>query len=81
MQAVKVEHLFPFSSEKKRMATIVRHRDGNLRLYTKGASEIVLDFCGRYVTVRAHMPMAPCMSAYAPSSYDVCLSGTADGRG
>ena len=50
-QDVAVEHLYPFSSEKKRSSTIVRHRKGNLRMYTKGASEIVLHFCKRYVSV------------------------------
>ena len=47
-----MEQLFPFSSERKRMSTIVKHRDGNMRMYTKGASEIVLDYCTKYLTVR-----------------------------
>lgn len=52
VQEVPVEQLFPFSSERKRMSTIVKHRDGNMRMYTKGASEIVLDYCTKYLTVR-----------------------------
>ena len=47
-----MEHLFPFSSERKRMSTVVLHRDGNIRMYTKGASEIVLDYCTFYLAVR-----------------------------
>jgi magnesium-transporting ATPase (P-type) len=51
-----VLQLYPFNSERKRMSTIVRHRDGNQRIYTKGASEIVLEYCTRYLNVRGpHM--------------------------
>jgi P-type Ca2+ transporter type 2C len=39
---------FPFNSSKKRMTTIVREANGTV-LYTKGASEVVLEACGRYV--------------------------------
>jgi Ca2+ transporting ATPase len=39
---------FPFNSTKKRMTTIVREASGAL-LYTKGASEVVLESCNRYV--------------------------------
>jgi P-type Ca2+ transporter type 2C len=46
---VQVLQLYPFNSERKRMSTIVRHRDGNQRIYTKGASEIVLEYCTRYL--------------------------------
>ena len=40
---------FPFNSTKKRMTTIVREASGTV-LYTKGASEVVLEACTRYVT-------------------------------
>eukprot|EP01118_Nematostelium_gracile_P018615 TRINITY_DN832_c0_g1_i2.p1 TRINITY_DN832_c0_g1~~TRINITY_DN832_c0_g1_i2.p1 ORF type:complete len:1035 (-),score=320.40 TRINITY_DN832_c0_g1_i2:105-3209(-) len=45
--AVKVKS-WPFSSKKKRMSTIVRH-DDTLRLYCKGASEVVLELCDTYI--------------------------------
>lgn len=34
--------VFTFNSERKSMSTIINRGDGNYRLYTKGASEIVL---------------------------------------
>jgi len=39
-----IEKLFPFSSERKRMSTLVKYGNRYV-LYTKGASEIVLEFC------------------------------------
>jgi len=36
-----IEQLYPFSSARKRMSTLVKSKDG-YRLYSKGASEIVL---------------------------------------
>lgn len=38
---------FPFSSDRKRMSSVVAPRDGSspYRVYTKGASEIVLGLC------------------------------------
>lgn len=39
---------FPFNSTKKRMSTIVRETSGAV-LYTKGASEVILEACGRFV--------------------------------
>ena len=38
----------PFSSERKRMSTVVQNGKNTIE-YTKGASEIVLDLCDRYV--------------------------------
>jgi Ca2+-transporting ATPase len=43
---------FPFSSTKKRMSTIVQVDDGEgvkRRIYTKGASEVVLQLCSTYM--------------------------------
>ena len=63
-----MEHLYPFSSERKRMSTIVRHRDGKPRMYTKGASEIVLEYCTRYITVRLpHPAHSRCVPNLLPS--------------
>lgn len=37
--------LFPFNSARKRMSIVVPQEKGKSRIYTKGASEIVLDLC------------------------------------
>ncbi len=37
--------MFPFSSLKKRMSTIVRLDDGKFRLFVKGAPEFLLPLC------------------------------------
>jgi len=44
-----IEKLYPFSSSKKRMSTLIKTDDGH-RLYVKGAAEVVLDFCDQYLT-------------------------------
>jgi len=41
----EVVKIFPFSSKKKKMSTIVKDERGDLNLYCKGASEVVLDLC------------------------------------
>eukprot|EP00005_Dracoamoeba_jomungandri_P005509 CAMPEP_0174260700 /NCGR_PEP_ID=MMETSP0439-20130205/10309_1 /TAXON_ID=0 /ORGANISM="Stereomyxa ramosa, Strain Chinc5" /LENGTH=977 /DNA_ID=CAMNT_0015345003 /DNA_START=56 /DNA_END=2989 /DNA_ORIENTATION=+ len=41
---LEVTHLVPFSSKRKRMSAIVPQGDG-YRLYSKGASEIILEQC------------------------------------
>ncbi|CUG92690.1 vacuolar-type Ca2+-ATPase 2, putative [Bodo saltans] len=46
--AEKEKKQFPFNSTKKRMSTIVRETSGAV-LYTKGASEVILEACGRYI--------------------------------
>jgi calcium-translocating P-type ATPase len=40
----KIVRLFPFSSAKKRMSTLVEASQGG-RLHVKGASEVILDLC------------------------------------
>jgi len=51
--AVPVIRSYPFSSLKKRMSTIVSVLDSdgrpNRRIYTKGASEVVLQLCSTYM--------------------------------
>jgi Ca2+-transporting ATPase len=42
---LKLLKVFPFSSLKKRMSTIVRLDDGKFRLYVKGAPEFLLPLC------------------------------------
>jgi len=44
---------YPFSSEKKRMTTIVRDRDGVLTAYFKGASEAILAMSSRFLDANA----------------------------
>ncbi|KAF4667456.1 hypothetical protein FOL47_003588 [Perkinsus chesapeaki] len=41
-------HEIPFSSARKRSSVVVRTKEGKYRMYTKGASEIVLDLCSSY---------------------------------
>jgi len=40
---------WPFSSKLKRMTTIVKGSNGNNKVYTKGASEVVLGLCQKYL--------------------------------
>jgi len=44
-EANPVKKLFPFSSDRKRMSVIIGTPQGALRLYCKGASEVVLADC------------------------------------
>lgn len=44
----KIVTLFPFSSDRKRMSTLVQHKAGS-RLFVKGASEIILGMCDTYL--------------------------------
>lgn len=44
----KVEQLFPFDSGRKCMGVAIRLPDGKIRLFIKGASEILLEKC-RYI--------------------------------
>ncbi|KAK5583190.1 hypothetical protein RB653_004781 [Dictyostelium firmibasis] len=45
---LEVVELYPFSSARKRMSVLVKH-DQQLRLFTKGASEIILAQCSSYI--------------------------------
>ncbi|ORZ01385.1 PMCA-type calcium-translocating P-type ATPase [Syncephalastrum racemosum] len=45
----KVEQVFPFSSDRKAMATVIHTDDGMLRGHFKGAAEILLDKCSQIV--------------------------------
>lgn len=46
----QIHRLYTFTSERKRMSTIVKLTNERFRIYTKGASEIVLGLCSRYIT-------------------------------
>ena len=39
----------PFDSNKKRMTTFIKEKNGNCRLYTKGGSENIKKFCKYYI--------------------------------
>ncbi len=47
----KILQFIPFNSARKRACTAVRHPtiDGLVRVYVKGAPEIVLDLCESYL--------------------------------
>ncbi|KAJ1937204.1 plasma membrane calcium, partial [Linderina pennispora] len=45
----KPARVYPFSSEKKTMTTIIPLANGQFRVHAKGASEIVLRACSKYV--------------------------------
>ncbi|KAI9318132.1 PMCA-type calcium-translocating P-type ATPase [Dichotomocladium elegans] len=51
-QQIQVEQVYPFSSDRKAMATVVCIENEKLyRLHVKGASEIVLDMCSSVLTL------------------------------
>ncbi|KAL7168511.1 hypothetical protein ACSBR2_038863 [Camellia fascicularis] len=51
-------HVFPFNSEKKRGGVALKLPDSEVHLHWKGAAEIVLASCTRYIDTNDHfMPM------------------------
>ncbi|KJE97340.1 plasma membrane calcium ATPase [Capsaspora owczarzaki ATCC 30864] len=64
------DNSFPFSSDRKRMTTLVKPRDGSApyRAYTKGASEIVLELCSHIATPQGAIPITPDHKAYITSN-------------
>lgn len=59
----------PFSSQRKRMSTIIATEGGGARVHTKGASEIVLGLCSHMLTpqVPPITPDRPLMADHTPS--------------
>eukprot|EP00743_Colponemidia_sp_Colp-15_P000130 GILK01000149.1.p1 GENE.GILK01000149.1~~GILK01000149.1.p1 ORF type:complete len:1077 (+),score=234.49 GILK01000149.1:103-3333(+) len=49
-----IEHVYSFSSARKRMSTVVKLADGRFRVFVKGASEIVLDQCTEVLDAHGH---------------------------
>lgn len=50
-QAARIHRIYSFTSERKRMSTMVKIESHNIyRIYCKGASEIVLGLCSHYIT-------------------------------
>ena len=50
--------LYPFSSQKKRMSTIVRLPSGKFRLFVKGAPELLLPLCSSIQTNAGTEPLS-----------------------
>ncbi|KAM7473532.1 hypothetical protein LguiB_020775 [Lonicera macranthoides] len=48
-------HAFPFNSEKKRGGVAVKTADSEIHLHWKGAAEIVLASCKRYIDANGHL--------------------------
>ncbi|KAF9300491.1 hypothetical protein BGZ74_007828 [Mortierella antarctica] len=48
-EATPIVHLYPFSSERKSMATIVQIGPNKFRLHAKGASEIIMKRCDKII--------------------------------
>ncbi|KAG7402361.1 Calcium-transporting ATPase 10, plasma membrane-type [Phytophthora boehmeriae] len=48
-QNTRGDRMFPFSSEKKSMAAIVKRSGGSCRLYSKGAAEVILSRATKYI--------------------------------
>lgn len=54
-ERIPVKHLYPFSSARKRMSTLVDNPDGKgYRLFSKGASEIILGLCNDYIAYNGY---------------------------
>jgi len=51
-----IEYLYPFSSARKRMSTLVKS-DKAFRLYSKGASEIIVSLCNHVVLNGKAVPL------------------------
>ncbi|GJJ68799.1 P-type Ca2+ transporter type 2B [Entomortierella parvispora] len=58
-EAAPVVHLYPFSSERKSMATIVQMGPKQFRLHAKGASEIIMKRCNKVVQISSSEQGAP----------------------
>lgn len=46
-----IGHMLTFSSQKKRMSVVVQLSETKARLYTKGATEVVLDLCEKLMQI------------------------------
>ncbi|KAF9958708.1 hypothetical protein BGZ72_011075 [Mortierella alpina] len=52
-EATPIIHLYPFSSERKSMATIVQMGPNKFRLHAKGASEIIMKRCDKVLQINS----------------------------
>lgn len=68
----QVEAVFPFSSSRKSMATVIRIPTEGApiyRVHVKGASELLLNKCSRIVSM--HDPLYHNQHRYAANNYDI----------
>ena len=42
-------HVYTFNSKRKSMSTVIKRPDGSFRVFTKGASEMVLNKCSQII--------------------------------
>ena len=45
----RIKKIFPFSSEKKKMATVYADEKGTNYVFVKGAPDFLLEHCTRYI--------------------------------
>ncbi len=45
----KIKKIFPFSSERKKMATVYEDDKGKLYLFTKGAPDFMIPSCSHFI--------------------------------
>ncbi|XP_068578093.1 plasma membrane calcium-transporting ATPase 1-like isoform X1 [Cebidichthys violaceus] len=50
----KLYKVYTFNSSRKSMSTVLKNADGGYRMYSKGASEIVLRKCSRVLDAQGH---------------------------
>ncbi|XP_058488212.1 plasma membrane calcium-transporting ATPase 2-like isoform X5 [Solea solea] len=50
----KLYKVYTFNSSRKSMSTVLKNADGGFRMYSKGASEIVLRKCSRILDTQGH---------------------------
>eukprot|EP01035_Chromulina_nebulosa_P017353 gene17353-22900_t len=54
-----IDRIFSFNSVKKRSTAIIHRRDGTVRLYCKGASEIIMKDCNSFLDKRGKVIPLP----------------------
>eukprot|EP01132_Coremiostelium_polycephalum_P001126 gene1126-1431_t len=65
---LQVHQLYPFSSARKRMSVLVVQSESSLRLFSKGASEIILGMCDTYIDNAGYtQPLTPEVKAHFES--------------
>ena len=70
-----ITDLFPFSSQRKSMATIIKTEIG-YRIFSKGASEIILSYCKRYIDSDGNERD---LDSFANESFNRTICGLASG--
>ena len=68
--------VIPFSSERKRMSTVIGLPNGRRRLYCKGAAEIILERCSTFLSM--HGEIEPLTDSKRRTLEDIILSYASD---